>query len=71
MVKPIAKCQLGFNKSLVCELEVFPGAAVLSVEGVVHCRAHIEFGLHVGTVSETDVDALRLEKLSGKKIVRM
>ena len=63
VVMPIAKCQLGLDKSLVRELEVFPGAAVLSVEGVVHCRAHIEFGLHVGNVSETDVDALRLEKL--------
>ena len=58
VVKPIAKCQLCLDKSLVCELEVFSGATVLSVEGVVHCRAHIEFGLHVGNVSETDVDAL-------------
>ena len=26
-------------------------------------------GLHVGDMGETDVDALRLEKLSGKKVV--
>ena len=69
MVMPIAKCQFGLDKSLVRELEVFSGAAVLSVESMVHCRTQIEFGLHVGDMGETDVDALRLEKLSGKKVV--
>ena len=69
MVMPIAECQFGLDKSLVRELEVFSGAAVLSVESVVHCRTQIEFGLHIGDVGETDVDALRLEKLSGKKVV--
>ena len=34
-----------------------------------HCRTQIKFGLHVGDLGETDVDALRLEKLSGKKVV--
>jgi len=69
MVMPIAECQFGLDKSLVRELEVFSGAAVLSVESVMHCRTQIEFGLHIGDVGETDVDALRLEKLSGKKVV--
>ena len=69
MVMPIAECQFGLDKSLVRELEVFSGAAVLSVESVMHCRTHIKFGLHVGDMGETDVDALRLEKLSGKKVV--
>ena len=67
MVIPIAECQFGLDQSLV--REVFSGAAVLSVENVMHCRTQIEFGLHVGDVGETDVDALRLEKLSGKKVV--
>ena len=35
MVMPVAKCQLGLDKSLVRELEIFSGAAVLSVEGAV------------------------------------
>ena len=69
MVMPIAECQFGLDKSLVRGLEVFSGAAVLSVESVMHCRTQIEFGLHIGDVGETDVDALRLEKLSGKKVV--
>ena len=69
MVMPVAECQFGLDQSLVRELEVFSGAAVLSVESVTHCRTQIKFGLHVGDVGETDVDALRLEKLSGKKIV--
>ena len=64
MILPIAKCQLGLDQSLILELEVLSGATVLSVESAVHCRAHIEFGLHIGNVGETDVDALRLEKLS-------
>jgi hypothetical protein len=59
------------DKSLVGELKVFSGAAILSVESVVHCRAQIKFGLHVFDMSETDVDALRLEKLSGEKVVGM
>ena len=36
-----------------------------------HCGTQIKFVLHVGDVGETDVDALRLEKLSGKKVVGM
>ena len=35
VIMPIAKCQLGLDKSLVRELEIFSGAAVLSVEGAV------------------------------------
>ena len=50
MILPVAKCQFGLNKSLVRELEILSGAAVLSVESTVHCRAHIKFGLHVGKV---------------------
>ena len=69
MVMPVAECQFGLDQSLVCELEIFSGAAVLSVESVMHCGTQIKFGLHVGDVGETDVDALRLEKLSGKKVV--
>jgi hypothetical protein len=69
MVMPIAECQFGLDKSLVRELEVFSGAAVLSVESMVHCRTQIEFGLYVGDVGETDVDALWLEKLSRKTVV--
>ena len=69
MVMPIAKCQFGLDKSLVRELEVFSGAAVLSVESVMHCRSQVKFGLHVGDVGETDVNALRLKKLSGKQVV--
>ena len=69
MVMPVAECQFGLNKSLVRELEVFSGAAVLSVESMVHCRTQIEFGLYVGDVGETDVDALWLEKLSRKTVV--
>ena len=64
MVLPIAKCQFSLNQPLVRELEVLSGATVLSVESAVHCRAHIELGLHIGNVGETDVDALSLEKLS-------
>ena len=58
------------DKSLVGELKIFSGAAILSVESTVHCRAHIKFGLQIGNMSETDVDALRL-KGSGKKVVRV
>ena len=53
------------------ELEVFSRSAVLSIEGVMHCRAQVELGLHVLDVGESDIDALRLEKLSGKQVVRM
>jgi hypothetical protein len=38
---------------------------------MMHCRAQVKFGLHVGDVGETDVNALRLEKLSGKQVVGM
>ena len=69
MVMPVAECQFGLDQSLVCELEIFSGSAVLSVESVMHCRTQIKFGLHVGDMGETDVDALRLKKLSGKKVV--
>ena len=71
MILPIAKCQFGLDKSLVGELKVFSGAAILSVKSTVHCRAHIKFGLQIGDMSETDVDALRLEKGSGKEVVRV
>ena len=53
------------------ELEVFARSAVFSIKGVMHCRAQVELGLHIWDVSETDVDALRLEELSGKQVVRM
>ena len=65
----VAKRQFGLDQSLVGELEIFAGSAVLSVESVMHCRAQVKFGLHVGDVGETDVNALRLEKLSGKQVV--
>ena len=76
MFLPITKCQfslhkslIGELKSLIGELKVFPGAAVLSVHDMMHCRAHVEFGLHGFDMSETNIDALRLEELSGKKVV--
>ena len=53
------------------ELEVFARSAVFSIKGVMHCRAQVELGLHVGDMGETDVNALRLEKLSGKQVVGM
>ena len=71
MFLPVTKCQFSLHKSLIGELEVFPGAAILSVHDMVHCRAHVEFGLHGFDVGETDIDTLRLEELSGKKVVGM
>jgi hypothetical protein len=71
MIPPIAKCQLSLDKSLVGELKILSGSAVLSVESTMHCRAHIKLGLQIGDMSETDVDALKLEKGSGKKVVRV
>ena len=71
MLMPVAKRQFGLDQSLVGELEIFAGSAVLSVESMMHCRAQVKFGLHVGDVGETDVNALRLEKLSGKQVVGM
>ena len=53
MILPIATCQFGLDKPLVGELKVFSGAAILSVESTVHCRAHIKFGLQIGDMSET------------------
>ena len=69
MLMPVAKCQFGLDQSLVGELEIFAGSAVLSVESMMHCRAQIKFGLHVGDMGKTDVNALRLKKLSGKQVV--
>ena len=71
MFVPVAQCQFGLDQSLVGELKVFSRSAVLSIEGVMHCRAQVELGLHVLDVGEPDIDALRLEKLSGKQVVRM
>ena len=71
MFVPIAQCQFGLDQSLVGELEVFARSAVFSIEGVMHCRAQVELGLHVWDVGEPDIDALRLEKLSGKQVVRV
>ena len=71
MFVPVAQCQFGLDQSLVGELEVFARSAVFSIEGVMHCRAQVELGLHVLDVGKPDVDALRLEKLSGKQVVRM
>ena len=69
MLMPVAKCQFGLDQSLVGELEIFAGSAVLSVESMMHCRAQIKFGLHVVDMGKTDVHALRLKKLSGKQVV--
>ena len=71
MFMPVAQCQFGLDQSLVGELEIFVRSAVFSVEGMMHCRAQVELGLHVLDVGKPNVDALRLEKLSGKQIVRM
>ena len=51
------------------ELKVFSGSAVFSVQGAVHGRAQVEFGLQVDNMGETNVNALRLEKWSGKLVV--
>jgi hypothetical protein len=59
------------DKSLVGELKVFSGTAILSVESVVHCRAHIKFGLQILDMGKPDIDASRLEKLAGEKVVGM
>ena len=69
MLMPVAKCQFGLDQSLVGELEIFARSAVPSVESMMHCRTQIKFGLHVVDMGEADVDALRLEKLSGKQVV--
>ena len=69
MLMPVAERQFGLDQSLVGELEIFAGSAVLSVESMMHCRAQIKFGLHVGDMGKTDVNALRLKKLSGKQVV--
>ena len=69
MILPISQGQLGLDQSLLGELEKFSGSTVLSVKSAVHCRAHVEFGLQVGDMSETDVDTFRLEKWSGEKVV--
>ena len=71
MFVPVAQCQFGLDQSLVGELEVFARSAVFTVEGVMHGRAQVELWLHVLDVGKPDVDALRLEKLSGKQVVRM
>ena len=64
----VAKRQFGLDQSLVGELEIFARSAVLSVESMMQCRAQVKF-VHVVDVGETDVNALRLEKLSGKQVV--
>ena len=69
MLMPVAKRQFGLDQFLGGELEIFARSAVLSVESMMHCRAQVKFGLHVVDVGETDVNALRLEKLSGKQVV--
>ena len=71
MFMPVAQGQFGLDQSLVGELEVFARSAVFSIKGVMHCRAQVELGLHVLDVGKPDVVALRLEKLSGKQVVRM
>ena len=71
MFVPVAQGQFGLDQSLVGELEVFARSAVFSIKGVMHCRAQVELGLHVLDVGKSDVDALRLEELSGKQVVRV
>ena len=68
---PIAECQFGLYKSFIGELKVLPRATILSVESVVHCRAHIKFGLQILDMGKPDIDASRLEKLAGEKVVGM
>ena len=69
MLMPVAKRQFGLDQFLVGESEIFARSAVLSVESMMHCRAQVKFGLHIGDVGETDVNTLGLEKLSGKQVV--
>ena len=71
MFMPISQGQFSLDQSLMGELEVFSRSAVFSIKGVMHCRAQVELGLHVLDVGKPDVDALRLEKLSGEQVVRM
>ena len=71
MLMPVAKRQFGLDLFLVGELDILARSAVLSVESMMHCRAQVKFGLHIGDVGETDVNTLGLEKLSGKQVVGM
>ena len=61
---PIAQSEFFLHQSFIGELKILPGATVLPVQSVMHGRANIELGLHVGNVDEMDIDALRLEKWS-------
>ena len=69
MFLPVAESKFSLNEALMCELKIFSGSAVFSVQGAVHGRAQVKLGLHVDNMSETNVSALRLEKWSGKLVV--
>jgi hypothetical protein len=64
MFAPVAQGEFCLYKSFVGELKILFGATVLPVQGMMHGRSNVELGLHIHNVGETDVDALRLEKLS-------
>jgi hypothetical protein len=66
---PETEGQFSLDKLVIGELEKFPGATVFAIQGMVHCRPNIEFGLHVHNVREANVDALGKEKCFCKKIV--
>ena len=55
VLPPKSEGQFGMNQLVVAELEKFPGSAVLSIQGVVHCRPNIKFGLHVHDMRKPDV----------------
>jgi hypothetical protein len=69
MFFPVAKSQVGLDQPLAVELKELSGATVLAVQGVMHCRPNIEFGLHVHNMGETKIDTLGLERWFGKKVV--
>ena len=71
MFTPISQGKFCLDKSVLGELKIFSRATVFTVQGMVHCRSNVEFGLHVGDVSETDVDTLWLEKWSREEVVGM
>ena len=56
MFPPIAKCELSLDKSFVGELKILPRTTVLPVESMMHCRANVEFWLHVRDVGETKLN---------------
>ena len=69
VIFPKTKGQFCLDKLVIGKWEKFSGATVLAVQGMLHGRPNVKFGLHVHDVRETNVNALRKEKCLRKKIV--